>query len=138
MSVRVKLTDKNFFQSPFVIGSRLNEAEGDTNQANGVNQTNATNQTNGANQANSGNTGPSAVDVFNWTIMKNFANMANQTFADFKNIKELQQVQWVEPKTPAKENQNVEGYVKGVQEFLTANIEAVKKFVESSAQKPAQ
>lgn len=121
MSVKVRLTDKNFFQSPFVVGSRLNEAEGDANQANG------------------GNTeGPSAVDVFNWTIMKNFANMANQAFADFKNIKELQQVQWVEPKTPAKENQNVEGYVKGVQEFLTANIEAVNKFVESSAQKPAQ
>ena len=52
--------------------------------------------------------------------------------------KELQQVQWVEPKTPAKENQNVEGYVKGVQEFLTSNIEAVKKFIEASAQKPAQ
>lgn len=122
MSVRVKLNDMNFFQSPFVIGSRLNEAEGDENQANGENVENH----------------PSAVDVFNWTIMKNFANMANQTFADFKNIKELQQVQWVEPKTPAKENQNVEGYVKGVQEFLTANIEAVKKFVEAFAQKPAQ
>ena len=122
MGVKVKLTDKNFFQSPFVIGSRLNEAEGDTNQANGENTKNQ----------------PSPVDVFNWTIMKNFANMANQAFADFKNIKELQQVQWVEPKTPAKENQNVEGYVKGVQEFLTANIEAVKKFVEASAQKPAQ
>ena len=122
MSVKVKLTDKNFFQSPFVIGSRLNEAEGDVNQAN---EENTKNQ-------------PSAVDIFNWTIMKNFANMANQAFADFKNIKELQQVQWVEPKTPAKENQNVEGYVKGVQEFLTANIEAVKKFVEASAQKPAQ
>ena len=122
MGVKVKLTDKNFFQSPFVIGSRLNEAEGDVNQANAENTKNH----------------PSAVDVFNWTIMKNFANMANQAFADFKNIKELQQVQWVEPKTPAKENQNVEGYVKGVQEFLTANIEAVKKFVEISAQKPAQ
>lgn len=121
MSVKVRLTDKNFFQSPFVVGSRLNEAEGDANQANGENTE-----------------GPSAVDVFNWTIMKNFANMANQAFADFKNIKELQQVQWVEPKTPAKENQNVEGYVKGVQEFLTANIEAVKKFVEASAQKPTQ
>lgn len=121
MSVKVRLTDKNFFQSPFVVGSRLNEAEGDANQANGENTA-----------------GPSAVDVFNWTIMKNFANMANQAFADFKNIKELQQVQWVEPKTPAKENQNVEGYVKGVQEFLTANIEAVKKFVEASAQKPTQ
>lgn len=122
MGVKVRLTDKNFFQSPFVIGSRLNEAEGDINQANGENTKNQ----------------PSAVDVFNWIIMKNFANMANQAFADFKNIKELQQVQWVEPKTPAKENQNVEGYVKGVQEFLTANIEAVKKFVEASAQKPAQ
>ena len=122
MSVRVRLNDKDFFQSPFVIGSRLNEAEGDANQANVENT----------------ETRPSAVDVFNWTIMKNFANMANQAFADFKNIKELQQVQWVEPKTPAKENQNVEGYVKGVQEFLTANIEAVKKFVEASAQKPAQ
>lgn len=122
MSVKVRLTDKNFFQSPFVVGSRLNEAEGDANQANGENTENK----------------PSAVDVFNWIIMKNFANMANQTFADFKNIKELQQVQWVEPKTPAKENQNVEGYVKGVQEFLTANIEAVKKFVEASAQKPTQ
>ena len=83
MGVKVKLTDKNFFQSPFVIGSRLNEAEGDVNQ---VNVENTKNQ-------------PSAVDVFNWTIMKNFANMANQAFADFKNIKELQQVQWVEPKT---------------------------------------
>ena len=122
MGVKVRLTDKNFFQSPFVIGSRLNEAEGDVNQANAENTKNQ----------------PSAVDVFNWIIMKNFANMANQAFADFKNIKELQQVQWVEPKTPAKENQNVEGYVKGVQEFLTANIEAVKKFVEASAQKPAQ
>ena len=122
MSVKVKLTDKSFFQQPFVIGSRLNEAEGDINQANGENTKNQ----------------PSAIDVFNWTIMKNFANMANQSFADFKNIKELQQVQWVEPKTPAKENQNVEGYLKGVQEFLTANIEAVKKFVEVSAQKPAQ
>ena len=122
MSVKVKLTDKSFFQSPFVIGSRLNEAEGDVNQ---VNVENTKNQ-------------PSAIDVFNWIIMKNFANMANQAFADFKNIKELQQVQWVEPKTPAQENQNVEGYVKGVQEFLTANIEAVKKFVEASAQKPAQ
>lgn len=122
MSVKVRLTDKNFFQSPFVIGSRLNEAEGDVNQANGENTKNQ----------------PSPVDVFNWIIMKNFANMANQSFVDFKNIKELQQVQWVEPKTPAKENQNVEGYVKGVQEFLTANIEAVKKFVEASAQKPAQ
>lgn len=122
MGVKVKLTDKNFFQSPFVIGSRLNEAEGDVNQANAENTKNQ----------------PSAVDVFNWIIMKNFANMANQAFADFKNIKELQQVQWVEPKTPAKENQNVEGYVKGVQEFLTVNIEAVKKFVEASAQKPAQ
>lgn len=122
MSVKVKLTDKSFFQSPFVIGSRLNEAEGDVNQANGENTKNQ----------------PSSVDVFNWIIMKNFANMANQSFVDFKNIKELQQVQWVEPKTPAKENQNVEGYVKGVQEFLTANIEAVKKFVEASAQKPAQ
>ena len=121
MSVKVRLTDKNFFQSPFVVGSRLNEAEGDANLANGGNAE-----------------GPSADDVFNWTIMKNFANMANQAFADFKNIKELQQVQWVEPKTPAKENQNVEGYVKGVQEFLTANIEAVKKFVEASAQKPTQ
>ena len=122
MGVKVKLTDKNFFQSPFVIGSRLNEAEGNVNQANAENTKNQ----------------PSAIDVFNWTIMKNFANMANQAFADFKNIKELQQVLWVEPKTPAKENQNVEGYVKGVQEFLTANIEAVKKFVEASAQKPAQ
>lgn len=122
MSVKVRLTDKNFFQSPFVIGSRLNEAEGDVNQANRENTKNQ----------------PSPVDVFNWIIMKNFANMANQTFVDFKNIKELQQVQWVEPKTPAKENQNVEGYVKGVQEFLTANIEAVKKFVEAFAQKPAQ
>ena len=122
MSVRVRLNDKDFFQSPFVIGSRLNEADGDANQANVENT----------------ETRPSAVDVFNWTIMKNFANMANQTFADFKNIKELQQVQWVEPKTPAKENQNVEGYVKGVQEFLTANIEAVKKFVDASAQKPTQ
>ena len=122
MSVKVKLTDKNFFQTPFVIGSRLNEAEGDVNQVNGENTKNQ----------------PSPVDVFNWIIMKNFANMANQSFVDFKNIKELQQVQWVEPKTPAKENQNVEGYVKGVQEFLTANIEAVKKFVEASAQKPAQ
>ena len=122
MSVKAKLTDKSFFRQPFVIGSRLNEAEGDTNQANVENTKNQ----------------PSPVDVFNWTIMKNFANMANQSFADFKNIKELQQVQWVEPKTPAKENQNVEGYVKGVQEFLTANIEAVKKFVEASAQKPAQ
>ena len=122
MGVKVKLTDKNFFQSPFVIGSRLNEAEGDVNQANAENTKNQ----------------PSAVDVFNWIIMKNFANMANQAFADFKNIKELQQVQWVEPKTPAKENQNVEGYVKGVQDFLTANIEAVKKFVEASAQKSAQ
>ena len=122
MGVKVRLTDKNFFQSPFVIGSRLNEAEGDINQANGENTKKQ----------------PSAVDVFNWTIMKNFANMANQAFADFKNIKELQQVQWVEPKTPAKENQNVEGYVKGVQEFLTANIEAVKKFVEASAQQPTQ
>ena len=122
MSVRVRLNDKDFFQSPFVVGSRLNEAEGDVNQ---VNDEKAENQ-------------PSVVDVFNWTIMKNFANMANQAFADFKNIKELHQVQWVEPKTPAKENQNVEGYVKGVQEFLTANIEAVKKFVEASAQKPAQ
>lgn len=122
MSVRVRLNDKNFFQSPFVVGSRLNEAEGDANQVNGENA----------------ETRPSAVDVFNWTIMKNFANMANQSFADFKNIKELQQVQWVEPKTPAKENQNVEGYVKGVQEFLAANIEAVKKFVEASTQQPAQ
>ena len=122
MSVRVRLNDKDFFQSPFVIGSRLNEAEGDASQANGENIENR----------------PSAVDIFNWTIMKNFANMANQAFADFKNIKELQQVQWVEPKTPAEENQNVEGYVKGVQEFLTANIEAVKKFVEASAQQPAQ
>ena len=61
MSVKVKLTDKSFFQSPFVIGSRLNEVEGDTNQANGENTKNQ----------------PSAVDVFNWTIMKNFANMAN-------------------------------------------------------------
>ncbi len=122
MGVKVKLTDKNFFQSPFVIGSRLNEAEGNINQANGENTKNQ----------------PSAIDLFNWIIMKNFANMANQSFADFKNIKELQQVQWVEPKTPAKENQNVEGYVKGVQEFLTANIEAVKKFVEASAQKPTQ
>ncbi len=128
MSVKVKLNDRNFFRSPFVIGSRLNEAEGDANQANSENQANAEKIENR----------PSAIDVFNWTIMKNFANMANQTFADFKNIKELQQVQWVEPKTPAKENQNVEGYVKGVQEFLTANIEAVKKFVEASAQKPAQ
>ena len=33
---------------------------------------------------------------------------------------------------------NVENGIKGVQEFLTANIEAVKKFVEASAQKPAQ
>lgn len=122
MGVKVRLTDKNFFQSPFVIGSRLNEAEGDVNQANAENTKNQ----------------PSAVDLFNWIIMKNFANMANQAFADFKNIKELQQVQWVEPKTPAKENQNVEGYVKGVQEFLTANIEAVKKFVEASAQQPTQ
>lgn len=123
MSVKVKLNDRNFFQSPFVIGSRLNEAAGDVNQAN---------------SENAENKQPSAVDIFNWTIMKNFANMANQTFADFKNIKELQQVQWIEPKTPAKENQNVEGYVKGVQEFLTANIEAVKKFVEASTQKSAQ
>ena len=61
MGVKVKLTDKNFFQSPFVIGSRLNEAEGDVNQANAENTKNH----------------PSAVDVFNWTIMKNFANMAN-------------------------------------------------------------
>ena len=122
MGVKVRLTDKNFFQSPFVIGSRLNEAEGDVNQANAETTKNQ----------------PSAIDVFNWIIMKNFANMANQSFVDFKNIKELQQVQWVEPKTPAKENQNVEGYVKGVQEFLTANIEAVKKFVEASAQKPGQ
>jgi len=61
MSVRVRLNDKDFFQSPFVIGSRLNEADGDANQANVENT----------------ETRPSAVDVFNWTIMKNFANMAN-------------------------------------------------------------
>lgn len=61
MGVKVRLTDKNFFQSPFVIGSRLNEAEGDVNQANAENTKNQ----------------PSAIDVFNWTIMKNFANMAN-------------------------------------------------------------
>ena len=49
MSVKVRLTDKNFFQSPFVTGSRLNEAEGGANQAN---EENTKNQ-------------PSAVDVFN-------------------------------------------------------------------------
>jgi len=67
MSVKVKLNDRNFFRSPFVIGSRLNEAEGDANQANSENQANAEKIENR----------PSAIDVFNWTIMKNFANMAN-------------------------------------------------------------
>ena len=64
MGVKVRLTDKNFFQSPFVIGSRLNEAEGDINQANAENTKNQ----------------PSAVDVFNWTIMKNFANMLTNCY----------------------------------------------------------
>ena len=125
MSVRVRLNDRSFFQSPMVIGSRLYEAGEVATDASQSVDASAQTQNASVNQQ------PSIPDQVNNIIRNAFQAMGNSIDASLKAIQLPQGMQWVQPQKPA--DQTPGSMVQAVQQFISANIDVAKKTVAQPA-----
>lgn len=130
MSVRVKLNNRSFFQSPMVIGSRLYEADETIVDASANASTGNVNVSTGNANASTGdanNQVPPVDQQINNVIVNAFSQMVQTLNTQFAQIKlpEGVKVNWVQVKQPA--NKTVQDVLAVTKEYLQNNINAVKQ-----------
>ena len=139
MSVRVKLTNKNFFGESFVIGARLYEGEAQQTQNASTDQQ-ATSQDNSQNastgqaqqQQQQGQQQPAQQQqqpmdqVVNGIVAKAFSNLPNMIGGELSKI---QGPKWVTYQQP--NEQTVAAIFEAVKTYINANIQAATQFIQS-------